>query len=205
MSKFKRFIINALTKGYVSFPLELIRWWFEKRRKLTEFEAFVWMLSRVNFKDNKVNVYGRSGICRKGESIRSIERWSQEFQWEMGETRAFFGKLLEEGMLERIDHPLNGNHIRIAEYEWLTGKVAQRASEPAPVEERSLFDDFWEHYHKVTRMKPSERTRARAAWDKLTEEQQDRAIEGVEAYYEGLNLKMYCRKAATYLENQSFD
>jgi hypothetical protein len=134
-----------------------------------------------------------------------VERWSEEFHWEIDETRRFFGTLLERGILERIENPVNGNHIRITEYGWLTGRVTNGAPATQPEDERSLFDDFWELYHKITGMIPAERTRTRKAWDKLSEEQQDRAIEGIPAYYASLTLKGYCRKAATYLENRSFD
>jgi hypothetical protein len=198
-------MMEASKRGYVSFPLELIGWWFGEERKLTEFEAFVRMLSRVNFKNNEVNMKGGGvGICRRGESIRSVERWSEEFRWETGETREFFGMLLEKGVLEHIEKPVNKHHIRIADYEWLTGKATNDAP-AAQAGKRSLFDDFWEHYHETTGMKPTERVRTRAAWDRLSEEEQDRAIEGVEEYYDGLTQLKYCRKAATYLENRSFE
>jgi hypothetical protein len=216
MNEFKTCMAEALKKGYVSIPLELIKWWIVRERKLTEFEAFFLMISLVNFMDNEVNVSGGKAICRRGESIRSIERWSDEFHWGMDETRKFFETLWEKGVLEVIEQPISKNHIRIAEYERLTGSGEALAARCAggealraggkggKEEERSLFDDFWELYHEITHIKPTERTRTKAAWDKLTEEQQDQAIEGIEAYYAGLTLKKYCRKAATYLENQSF-
>jgi hypothetical protein len=223
MNAFKTSVAEALIRGYVSLPLDLIKWWL-RDRKLTEFEAFVLMISLVNFRNNEVSVPGGGkAICRRGESIRSIERWSNEFHWELDETRLFFEMLWEKGVLEPIERPISKNHIRIAEYERLTGKEGALASlrsgekkfkegarhaevrAGAVGSERSLFDDFWELYHEITHTRPSERTRARMAWDRLTEDQQDRAIEGIEAYYAGLTLKKYCRKAATYLENQSFD
>jgi hypothetical protein len=204
MSEFKKIMMEVSKRGYVSLPLDLIGKWLDETRKLTEFEAFILMLGLVNFKDNEVETPGGRAICRRGESIRSVEHWSSKFRWNMAETRAFLEALREMGMLERIGNPINENHIRIAEYEWLTGKATGNA-QTEKVEKRTLFDDFWEIYHTVTGMIPSEKMRARLAWNRLSDALQDKAIEGIKNYYDALTLKKYCRKAATYLENRSFE
>jgi hypothetical protein len=128
MNEFKACMVEVLKKGYVCIPLELFKWWILRERKLTEFEAFIMMISLVNFRDNEVSVSGGRAICRRGESIRSIKRWSEEFRWEIDETLLFFGRLRKKGVLEYIEYPISKNHIRIAEYERLTGKEVSVAT-----------------------------------------------------------------------------
>ena len=196
MKNFQVFMRSALKCGYISTPLKLIRWWLDDVEKLTRFEAFMVLIAQVNFTDKKFKRDGVWVTCRKGESIKSLETWSKEFRWEEGEIRRFFEEMLEEGVLEVIDHPICEDHIRVANYDKLTGRVKQG---------RTLFDDFWDIFHGITKKKPIERTRAQKAWDELSEEEQDLAIDNISTYFSNLSDKKHCRTAAGYLENKSFD
>ncbi|HPQ79654.1 MAG TPA: hypothetical protein PLG47_04335 [Candidatus Dojkabacteria bacterium] len=67
------------------------------------------------------------------------------------------------------------------------------------------FEQFWEHYHTVTKLPKTDRAAAETKWKRLKPKEKEKAIEMVEAYYGSLNDKKYCRKARTYLENKNFN
>lgn len=74
-------------------------WLFPKNRPLTEFEAWIIILLEVNHCDNKVRI-GNSFIdCKRGESIKSLQTWSNLFHWNKSKTRRFFDLLKKDFMI----------------------------------------------------------------------------------------------------------
>ena len=78
---------------------------------------------------------------------------------------------------------------------------------PAPAtaemsEQERMFNEFMKIYHEVTNMPRLGQGKARRIWYTLTPEKQDEAIDMIEEYYDNLTDKKYCRRAASYLENE---
>lgn len=47
--------------------------------------------------------------------------------------------------------------------------------------------------------------RARREWKKLTAGEKQRALDNIDEYYDHLNNQKYCKQAATYLADKSFE
>lgn len=67
------------------------------------------------------------------------------------------------------------------------------------------FEEFWNHYHTVTHLAKTDRAAAEKYWKRLKPKEKELAVEKVQAYYNSLNDKKFCRKARTYLENKNFN
>ena len=67
------------------------------------------------------------------------------------------------------------------------------------------FDEFWENYHRITGLPKTDKEAAKTKWKRLSNKERNKADENIQAYYDSLNNKKYCRKARTYLENKNFN
>ena len=80
-------------------------------------------------------------------------------------------------------------------------------TKPAPAatatdEQERMFNEFMKAYHEITKMPRLGQGKARRIWYTLSPEKQDEAIDMIEEYYDNLPDKKYCRRAASYLENE---
>lgn len=93
-------------------------------------------------------------------------------------------------------------YIKLSENNWLLrGKGRELFESKASV----TFEEFWNHYHTVTYLAKTDRAAAEKYWKRLKPKEKELAIEKVQAYYNSLNDKKFCRKARTYLENKNFN
>jgi len=67
------------------------------------------------------------------------------------------------------------------------------------------FEIFWNQYHQITGLPKTDRKRSLKCFEKLSKEEQAKAIENIEPYYNSLSDKKYCQKARTYLTAESFN
>ena len=93
-------------------------------------------------------------------------------------------------------------YIKLSENNWLLrGKGRELFESKASV----AFEEFWNHYHTVTHLAKTDRAAAEKYWKRLKPKEKELAVEKVQAYYNSLNDKKFCRKARTYLENKNFN
>ena len=166
---------EMLKKGYLLFPKAL----FEEQMNMKTgekaadaFEAFVFVLTHVNYSTVTCNVRGHLFDCVRGESVLSLARWMEILGWPRNRTRYFFNKMFDAGIVERVANPYV-MHIRIPDYDFLTGnarpKAAPRKKKAAPV--AGVGEDFcifWEKFHDITEHPKVNIGRARREWKKLT-------------------------------------
>ena len=67
------------------------------------------------------------------------------------------------------------------------------------------FCIFWEKFHDITEHPKVNIGRARREWKKLTAGEKQRALDNIDEYYDHLNNQKYCKQAATYLADKSFE
>ena len=197
---------NALLKGYILLPKHLLEeMLMDLDRPLTELEAMLTLLVSVNYKQTSCKIKGRSIICERGESLYSIESWSNIFHWERGKTRWFFNKLATEKIIEFLPCQAGlTTHLRIIDYNLWTG-CRYEARQKQQEQEDERFEVFWETYHSTTRRPKSNRGRAEREWRKLTPEEQEMAIRQIEHYFfDTVRDTRYCKQAATYLSDKAF-
>lgn len=203
---------EILKKGYLLFPKAL----FEEQMKMKvgekaadAFEAFVFVLTHVNYSTVACNIRGHRIDCVRGESVLSLSRWMEILGWTRNRTRYFFNKMFDAGIVERVANPYV-MHIRIPDYDFLVGharpKATKKRKKTVPATEADEdFPTFWEKYHTVTERSKINIGRARREWKKLTASEKRRALDAIEEYYDHLNNLKYCKQAATYLADKSFD
>lgn len=112
---------EMLKKGYLLFPKAL----FEEQMNMKTgekaadaFEAFVFVLTHVNYSTVTCNVRGHLFDCVRGESVLSLARWMEILGWPRNRTRYFFNKMFDAGIVERVANPYV-MHIRIPDYDSL--------------------------------------------------------------------------------------
>lgn len=188
--------------GYVMVPRALLLKVFEEHSAASgDMEAFLRILTYVNYAD-KVAKHGRKDIvCARGESVISFFHWSSILGWSKGRTRRLFERLINDGNLEKVKDDCI-SHIRVPGYDVWTSKKITECNDKSPLNE--LFENFWTEYHDTTHKPRQNRMDTFAAWKKLTTDERKKAVEGIHDYYHHLRDTAYCRKADKYLEKKLF-
>lgn len=195
-------IAEMLKKGYILFPKVL----FEEQIKVTKgatgyFDAFILVLTHVNYSTVECRIHQYTFQCRRGESVMSMVHWAELFGWKRSRTRYFFNKMYDEGIIERLSNPYI-THIRIPDYDLLVG---QKRRESVRAEADGItFDTFWEKYHDITRKPKTNVGRARREWNKLSVNERCLSLSHIDEYYDNLADIKYCMQAASYLSNKAF-
>lgn len=193
---------GMLKKGYLLFPKVL----FEEQMKATKgatgsFDAFILVLTHVNYSTTECCVNHHTFKCCRGESVISMDHRAKLFGWKRSRTRYFFNKMYEEGIIERVVNPYI-THIRIPDYDMLVGqKRREDAREGAG---GITFEVFWEKYHEVTQKPKINIGRARREWKKLSAHERSLSLKNIEEYYDNLPDTKYCMQASTYLSDKAF-
>ena len=65
------------------------------------------------------------------------------------------------------------------------------------------FEEFWKKYHKVTKLRPTDKAEAIKFWKRLKKSEIELAMNNIEAYYNSCGK--YTRKAKYYLEYRLFN
>jgi len=73
---------------------------FKTKEPLTHREAWENILLTVNYKDEKVNIGKKEFLCKKGQSLKSIRTWAEEFNWSTKKTFGFLNKLKDLDMIK---------------------------------------------------------------------------------------------------------
>lgn len=164
-------------------------------------EAFLRVLTYVNYTEATVKRQEANIVCKRGESVISFHHWSEILGWSIGRTRRFFERWMADGNIEKVAGS-SLSHIRIPGYDVWTGKkITENASESAL---KASFSEFWNEYHEVTHMPGQGRESAFKVWKKLSRADRKLAMERIEDYYYHLRDTKHCRQATGYLEGELF-
>ncbi|HEX2920923.1 MAG TPA: hypothetical protein VHO50_07155 [Bacteroidales bacterium] len=74
-------------------------WIYPQNRKFTPYEAWIDLLLIVNHDDQEVDIKNSIMICKRGESLRSLETLSMRWNWNKSATRRFLKKLEKAKMI----------------------------------------------------------------------------------------------------------
>lgn len=191
---------TTLNSGYLLIPRKLLnRMISQNDREMSEAQAFLSILSLVNFKKVKTG----QGVCDRGESLMQMSEWAKIFFWPEWKTRRFFSKLEREGEIS-IDKNKYPRTIRVTHYEELCANRKATAGKLPKNQNDDRFDEFWQTYHRITRQTPVEQEAARLEWGKLPLQEQEIAIRGIGEYFMSLRDIRHVRKAFNYLKYKSF-
>ena len=188
--------------GYVMIPRALLLRAFEENREAVgDMNAFLRVLTYVNYAEGMTKCCNIEVACRRGESVISFSHWAEILGWTIGRTRRFFNRLIADGGIELVEGDCV-SHIRIPGYDVWTGKSQTGKKGDSAVEES--FGQFWNEYHETTRMARQNRESALREWKKLSQNERKQALEHIDEYFFHLRDTKFCRQAAKYLADKLF-
>lgn len=115
---------NLLRMGYVMVSRALLQEICEKKgAACCEEEAFLRVLTNVNFKPAVVFCNGAGVQCARGESVITFMGWADIFGWTRARTRRFFDRCFAAGLIERVPGCCP-SHIHVPGYDAWTGQPA---------------------------------------------------------------------------------
>lgn len=189
------------TTRYLRLPFDLLLDCLDSSKwEASPTDAFIQLLGHVNYEDHSEGNGEAVRLCRRGESFRSLQAWSEIFHWTKSKTRRYLQQLEHHQVIE-LESLGYTTRLRVLHYEFYMGKIARIDDKPYPVE----FETFWETFHRTTQTPAVDKVATFRAWRKLTIEERDKATKKVTAYYYSLSKTSYCAKAVTYLQNKKFN
>lgn len=84
-------------------------------------EAWIQVLTRVNYSDTEVCVQGNRIVCRRGETVYTYKQWEKTLGWSRYRTRRFFETLFKSGIMEVVENPAGITLLRVTDYDLWTG------------------------------------------------------------------------------------
>ena len=214
---------NLLRMGYVMVSRALLQEICEKKgAACCEEEAFLRVLTNVNFKPAVVFCNGAGVQCARGESVITFMGWADIFGWTRARTRRFFDRCFAAGLIERVPGCCP-SHIHVPGYDAWTGQpasigkvmnaagsfsaaavpVAAKSKSSAAFEES--LKEFLAYYGRTTHLPVENGSYVRALWKQLSTRERELAYRKVEDYYFSLNNTHFCYQAAKYLEYRIFE
>ena len=104
-------------KGWISIYRSLFNHWLAPKGKpFTRLEAWLFILVDVNHTERKVLIGQQLILCKRGESLNSLDTWSRYFNWDKSKVRRFFNLLEKDNMIERKTNH-NTTHIIVCNYD----------------------------------------------------------------------------------------
>lgn len=193
---------NHLKTGYVMVSRALLVNVYEEHPMAAgDGEAFLRILTYVNFKDCVETRYGIPLFCARGESVISYAGWADILGWSRGRTRGFFERCFIEGTIVHVPDRCV-SHIRIPNYDgWIGSR--REGKEGGKLADEAL-QRFIEKYHEITLMPKTNVGRVRREWKKLSLNERKLATENIEIYYYHLPNIRHCVQAASYLADKAF-
>lgn len=170
-------------------------------------EAFLKLLIKVNYSDTEhTDYWNNTFVCKRGESLNSYRSWSKIFHWPTTRTFHFIQQLKKQGIIEFIPHKCRRVlHIRIVDYEeWMLPSALHKASDAKLENSKKSFQIFWDKYHDITQTPKKNIAKAQREWKKLSEREEQLAIDQIEEYYYHVTDTRFILLASKYLENKSF-
>ncbi len=190
------------TIGYVMIPRDLLLKAFDEHPEAGgDMDAFLRILTYVNYAEAVVKRESREVLCARGESVISYSQWAEILGWSLGRTRRCLIRLITNGSIELVKGDC-ASHIRIPAYDVWTGKRKNGTAADSTVEES--FGLFWNEYHETTRMPRQNREGALREWKRLSQKERKMALENIDDYFFHLRDTKYCRQAVKYLADKMF-
>ena len=89
-----------MTEGWIKLHRSCLdHWLYNEYRPLTKREAWETILFTVNYEPSKCLINGQLYDCGRGQSLLSIQSWSEKFVWSVKQVRTFFFLLEKDEMI----------------------------------------------------------------------------------------------------------
>ena len=205
-----KFNFQAMTKhGFLIIPKTLLQQQIENPHlQEGEIEALLKILMKVNYSETLYNDRcNKNCPCKRGESLHSYRSWSAIFHWPTSRTYRFIQQLKTNGIIEIIPHnDTTALHIRVVDYENWTNisTLLGEKKENTQKASNEKFRLFWDDYHNILQLPKENIAKAQRIWKKLSEKEQQLAIDHIEEYYYHQTNMKFTLHACSYLSNKAF-
>ena len=89
-------------EGWISLYRKIQEHWlWTKRRKFSQFEAWISLLFKANFKDTKIMIGDNLVELKRGSFITSEVKLAEEWKWDRSTVRKFLKTLEEQKMIQK--------------------------------------------------------------------------------------------------------
>lgn len=89
-------------EGWISIYRKIQEHWlWTKKRKFSQFEAWISLLFKANYKDTKIMFNGKVIEVKKGSFITSEVKLAEEWKWDRSTVRKFLSTLENEKMIHK--------------------------------------------------------------------------------------------------------
>lgn len=89
-------------EGWISLYRKIQEHWlWTKRRKFSQFEAWISLLFKANFKDTKIMIGDNLVEVKRGSFITSEVKLAEEWKWDRSTVRKFLKTLEEQEMIQK--------------------------------------------------------------------------------------------------------
>jgi hypothetical protein len=96
-------------------------WIYNERRKFSKLEAWIDIIMQANFADNKTIIKGKIYEVKRGQSINSMETWSNRWGWDKSAVRRFIDLLQKDKMIDVKSDNIT-THLTVCNYETYQGE-----------------------------------------------------------------------------------
>jgi len=103
----------------------------------SKLEAFLDVIMEVNHKDHKVLIGMESLICKRGQSLNSLDTWALRWRWSKSKVKRFFDLIQDRGMI-RIENVRKTTRLTVCNYE--TYQAVRNADETETKRKRHGHD-----------------------------------------------------------------
>ncbi len=205
--------------GWIFLYKKFIDWeWYND---INTKSVFIHCLLKANYTDKT----WRGIEIKRGQFFTSIKNLEKELKLTTKQIRTSLGKLKKTGEIV-TNGASDGTMITVRNYEsyqdykYLKGKQGankgqtrgkQRATTNKEEEkerrkkEEERVNLFWEKYHKITNKNKTDKNTASKNFKTLTKDEQIKAYNNIQAYYDSVSEKKYVKKAYTYLRDKNFN
>ena len=211
-------------EGWVSLHRKITKNWIWNDRPFTKGQAFVDMILICNHADKKVNIKNELILCKRGESLNSLQTWADRWGWDKSKVRRFFKLLVSDSMVE-LKPTRNTTHLRLIKYgdynnkrntDETQMKLKRNAGETQMTlnnkdnnqstminnENNKLsFEKFWNLYDK----KVGKKSKIEAKWNKLQDSDREKIIDHLPKYKISQPDSQYRKNPEAYLNNESWN
>ena len=91
-------------------------WLYQEKRSFSRFEAWVDILLCVNHSEQKITIEGTLLVCKRGQSLHSLETWGKRWKWDKSKVRRFL-KLLESDTMIELKSERKTTRITVCKYD----------------------------------------------------------------------------------------
>src|SRR3989304_4112572 len=103
-------------EGWISLYRSLKKHWLWQDKPFTKGQAWIDMLMQCNHADNKVNIGNAVILCKRGESLNSLDTWAKDWGWHKSRVKRFLELLKNDSMID-LKSTHNTTHLIILNYD----------------------------------------------------------------------------------------